>query len=160
MPGETIWNQDIVRPCLEVWFQNPNWDAHAMLCMSPKCVLQSSSYHMPCLVGVYSRSWFNSLLIGTFVSCNTSPFCWDLNIAKKSPRQKTTLNTIRCNAMKSKRLILIILVHYKLDILVLVVWSIPCYHVVFVRNLSFLAFQLGRKIPIGTPVSWVDIVSP
>ena len=56
---------------------------------------------------------------------------------QKKSTPKTTLNTIRCNAMKSKRLILIILVHYKLDILVLVVWSILCYHVVFVRNLSF-----------------------
>ena len=49
--------------------------------------------------------------------------------------------------MKSKRLILIILVHYKLDILVLVVWSILCYHVVFVRNLSFFGVPIGTKNP-------------
>ena len=118
-----------------------------MSCMSPKCVLQSNSYHMPCLVGMYSGSWFDSFLIGTFCFMQYKPILLGPQYCQKILRQKITVNTIKCNAMKRKRLILIILVHYKLDILVLVVWSILCYHVVFVHNPSFLAFQLGQKNP-------------
>ena len=54
-----------------------------------------------------------------------------------------------------------ILERYKLDDLVLVLWFILYYCVVFMHNPSFWhpnwdeKSQLGRKVPIGTPMSIV-----
>ena len=117
---------------------------HSMPHMSPKCVLQSSSYHMPWLAGVYSRLWFDFFLIGAFCFMQYEPILLGPQYRQKKSAPK---NTIRCNVMKSKRLILIILERYKLDNLVPMICSILLYRVVFVRNPIFWGVPIGTKNP-------------